>query len=159
MANEPNLTKFEPGDQRAKELGRQGGLARARNAAARKAKEAGTVAEWKHAMESVATAFNRENAAAVANMLLARIAKGEIEITGRDVSGLLDVLVQVVRLEEGLATSHTLTVQGEAVIDRIARLRAEHNERTEAGPIIETTEGCPPRGQGGTPGSGASNSL
>ena len=89
--------------------------------------------------------FNREDvgrqAAAVAAMLLGKIANGSIEVKSADVAGLLQVLVTITRLEEGLSTSnHThLSVTGEAVLERIERLRAQH-AATVSGGADETIE-------------------
>ena len=134
--NVRNLTPFSntpEGREKAREAGRKGGLQRAKNAAARKAAEAGDAAAAIARMRQVGNEFKREDlgdqAAAVAQLLLARITNGEIEIQGRDVSSLLDVLVTIVRLEEGKATSHVATMNMDAggVLDRIAALRGEHS--------------------------------
>ena len=116
MANVQNLAPFndtEEGRARAREQGRKGGLARAKKYEAKRSIAVKSGEEVALQLEVVARSFSREdlgqNAAAVASLLLGRIAAGEIEISGRDVAGLLDVLVTVVRLEEGLATSHHAT--------------------------------------------------
>jgi hypothetical protein len=138
-AGKANLVMFddtEEGRARARELGRKGGQTRARNAAAKRGLATKTGQERALSLTEVTTRFNRadlsENAAAVANLLLGRIAAGEIKVDGRDVSALLDVLVTIVRLEEGLATSHhqTVSVTGD-VMARIEALRAQHG-----GPMV-----------------------
>lgn len=129
-----NLLPFdstEEGRQKARENGRKGGLKRAENARKRKALEAKDAESLQRVMADLTTHFNREEladqAAAVASMLLSRVASGDIEINGRDVSGLLDTLVTIVRLEEGKATSHvaTLSMDGADVLDRIQMLREQ----------------------------------
>lgn len=132
-----NLVPFT--SETAKEAGRKGGLARARNAAARKTVERGDGKSWATELATLQEQFNREdigaNAAAVAQMILGKLATGELEINSRDVSSLLDTLVSIVRLEEGKATSHTATVTMEGgVLERIEALRTRHVETTATDP-------------------------
>lgn len=129
-----HLQPFEKGSERAREAGRKGGLTRARNAAAKRANETADSEGITAALQRIAESFNRDdisqNAAAVTNMLLGQIAAGSIEVSGRDVAGLLDVLVSIVRLEEGKATSHHAVVNTEQVLARIEQLRQEAGGET-----------------------------
>lgn len=161
-AAEKNLIPFgsdEEGRKKAAEAGRKGGLARARNAEARKAAVTDTAKAWKSSLDMLAASFNREDlgeqAANVASMLLGQIARGDVEIASKDMASLLDTLVNIVRLEEGKATSHTASVSlaGGDVLNKIAALR--HKETMGDTTRIEHTgTTAPPVGVGG-PGGGS----
>jgi hypothetical protein len=148
MANERNLRPFndtEEGRERARELGRKGGLERARRAAEKREAEQANSLELHQALDRLSERFNRddlgETAANVALMLMAKVANGEIEVTGRDVSNLIQVLVNVTRLEEGQATSHEtrLVVSGAEAMERINALRARAEGQTAEAlqPVLE----------------------
>lgn len=136
MANEQNLIVFSKDDPearaRAREQGRKGGLKRAENARRRKALEARASKDAIEQLEDLTSRFNREdlgrNAAAVANMLMGRVVSGEIEVTGKDVASLVEVLVNIARLEAGQATSHTVSasMDTDAVLARIDEIRSAH---------------------------------
>ena len=161
-AAEKNLVPFgsdEEGRKKAAEAGRKGGLARARNAEARKTAVTDTAKAWKTSLDNLAASFNREDlgpqAANVASMLLGQIARGDVEIASKDMASLLDTLVNIVRLEEGKATSHTASVSlaGGDVLNKIAALR--HKETVGEGTRAEHTGTTgPPWGPGG-PGGGS----
>ena len=126
-------------------------------------------------IERLSEGFNRDElgdyAAKLAMWTMSRIMTGEIEIQGRDASALIDVLVKVVRLEEGQSTDNSLrvTVSADEARARLQGLRAQGQApmpTSETPPVIETTAGehtptatnaegttHPPGGQGGTPGS------
>lgn len=160
-AAEKNLVPFgsdEEGRKKAAEAGRKGGLARARNAEARKAAVTDTAKAWKTSLDNLAASFNREDlgpqAANVASMLLGQIARGDVEIASKDMASLLDTLVNIVRLEEGKATSHTASVSlaGGDVLNKIAALRQKENV---GGSMSGDNPGtnAPPGGVGGPGGA------
>ena len=134
MANEHNLIPFnstEEGRARARELGAKGGRKRAANAAAKADVTRAARGELITTLTELTERFNRDDlgnqAAGVAQMLMGRIANGEIEVSGRDVSGLIQVLVNVTRLEEGQSTENSLrlTLSADDAMDRIKVLRAQ----------------------------------
>jgi len=159
-AAKQNLVPFgsdEEGRRKAAEAGRKGGLARARNAEARKTAVTDTAKAWKTSLDNLAASFNREDlgpqAANVASMLLGQIARGDVEIASKDMASLLDTLVNIVRLEEGKATSHTASVSlaGGDVLNKIAALRQKENvggSMSGDNPVTDS----PPRGLGGPGG-------
>lgn len=160
-AAQKNLVPFgkdEESKKRASEAGRKGGLARARNAEAKKLEVTDTAKAWKLQLDMLADTFNREElgsqAANVASMLLGKIASGAVEISGKDMASLLDTLVNIVRLEEGKATSHTASVSlaGGDVLNKIAALR---EKETVGGSFSNSDTGrnSPPQGDG-APGGG-----
>ena len=155
-AAKQNLVPFgsdEEGRRKAAEAGRKGGLARARNAEARKTAVTDTAKAWKTSLDNLAASFNREDlgpqAANVASMLLGQIARGDVEIASKDMASLLDTLVNIVRLEEGKATSHTASVSlaGGDVLNKIAALRQKETVGDTTRSEHKGVNG-PPRGPG-----------
>lgn len=165
-AAQKNLVPFgkdEESKKRASEAGRKGGLARARNAEAKKLEVTDTAKAWKLQLDMLADTFNREElgsqAANVASMLLGKIASGAVEISGKDMASLLDTLVNIVRLEEGKATSHTASVSlaGGDVLNKIEALR--HSTNVGGSSKTEVTGQVPPPVGGGAPGGPTQSSY
>ena len=162
-AAEKNLVPFGKDKEKAREAGRKGGLARARNAEAKKLGEIQNAKAWKLSLEHLQASFNREDlgsqAALVTQMLLGKIARGDVEIASKDMASLLDTLVNIVRLEEGKATSHTASVSlaGGDVLNKIEALR--HSTNVGGSSKTDVTGVVPPPVGGGTPGGPTQSSY
>lgn len=150
MANAQNLRMFddtEEGRARARELGARGGKKRAENARKRREAAEAENRDPVEALELLSGRFNREDlgpmSAQVAMMLLGKITSGEIEVQGRDVANLIQVLVNVTRLEEGQSTNNTVHVALSAgdAMERIRMLRAQGQGAVEmsSSPAIEAS--------------------
>lgn len=124
------LTPFD--SERAKEAGRRSGEVRRQRAAAQRLKNTTEARELADHLATFGETFHRDDigthSAAVAAMILARIAAGQIPIRhAADAADLLTALHNLTRLEEGQATSHTLnaTVDAGTIVARIEQLRGE----------------------------------
>jgi len=121
-----NLVLFEKGSKRAREAGRKGGQTRSKNALAKRA----LTTELTETLQQLQKGFKREQlgptAAALAISLIIRAETGEIEITGKDLPEMLKVLVEVVRLEAGQATSLTAVghVSDVSVMEQLREMRS-----------------------------------
>lgn len=121
------LTPFTK--ETAVEAGRKSGEARRRRAAAKRLADTNAANELAEHLETFAETFQREtigtHTAAVAAMILAKIAAGQVPIRhAADAAELLKVLVDITRLEEGQATSHVMHGSVE-IVQRIEQMRAE----------------------------------
>lgn len=121
------LVKFTP--ETAAEAGRRGGIARAEKARAQRAAAAQDAETLAAHLATFSERFSRDDigthTAAVAAMILAKLAAGQVPIRhAADAAELLKVLVDITRLEEGQATSHVMhgSVQ---IVERIEQMRAE----------------------------------
>lgn len=113
----------------AREAGRRGGMARAEKARAKAAADAQDAETLANHLATFHERFKRDDigthTAAVAAMILAKLAAGQVPIRhAADAAELLKVLVDITRLEEGQATSHVMhgSVQ---IVERIEQMRAE----------------------------------
>lgn len=144
MSNDPraNLIPFKKGDARAVEAGKKGAAAKR----ARRAAQAATSEAVARELDTLRTTLQRDDlgptAAAAAQLLIGRVATGDIPVrNGDEAAALLRALVDVARIEEGQHTSASIVghIDGTAAIERIrslreaARAELQHHER----PAIE----------------------
>ena len=128
--NTANLRPFVKGDPRAVEAGKRS--VEARRARATIATD-GTSA-LRRELDTVTATFERgelgAQAAAVAGLLLAKVAAGVITVKGPDVAALLRVLVDVARLEAGEPTSQAVVahIGTSQALERVAELRKQARE-------------------------------
>lgn len=127
-----HLTPFIEGDSRAVIAGKKSGEVRRARAVAERAKRSEDALTLASHLATFTQTFDRTDvgaqAAAVAQMILARIAANQIPIRhAADAAELLRVLVDVTRLEEGLHTTASLSAQldSSAIVARIEQMRAE----------------------------------
>jgi hypothetical protein len=136
MAGNPRtLTPFdatEEGRRRASELGKRGAEARRRKREAQQLVTVEDASAGANLIDTLTSRYNRDNlapsAAAAAQHLIAKLGNGDIPIKdGTDFANALRALVDVARLEEGQATSHTLhaSMDAGAIVARIEQLRGE----------------------------------
>ena len=121
------LTPFTA--ESASEAGRKSGEARRQKALAKRVANTTQARELADHLQTFADTFDRQtigtHTAAVAAMILAKLAAGQVPIRhAADAAELLKVLVDITRLEEGQATSHVMhgSVQ---IVERIEQMRAE----------------------------------
>ena len=145
-----HLQPFTKGDPRAKEAGRKGGQTRARNAKAKRDTGLATAQQAATTLNTLHTHFDRatlgQDAANIAQYILGRIGTGDIPIrNGDEAAALLRALVDIARLEEGQATSHTITAHlstTEAIarvqeLQARARLPLSATAQAAADPMLE----------------------
>jgi hypothetical protein len=130
VARVDNLKPFNP--ETASLAGKRSAEARRAKALAQRAADANNAREAAEHLATFTQAFPRDsmgpNAAAIGNYILSRIALGLIPIRhAADAAELLKVVVDIARLEEGQATSHTLhaSIDSAAIVARIEQLRHE----------------------------------
>lgn len=136
-----NLRPFRRGDPRAVEAGRKGGLARSARAASsiERGREAATQ------LETLRATFNRatlgDDAAVIGQLILARIASGEIKVRGEDAAALLRAVHEIARLEAGQATSHALVghVSQADSVARVVELQRQARAVLDAGRVIDVS--------------------
>jgi hypothetical protein len=132
------------------------------SAAARRARRDADVSKSRDAakvLDTFASSFARDNlggnAANVAQYILGRIGTGAIPVrNGDEAAALLRALVDIARLEEGQATSHTLTahLSTEAAVARVAAIRDAAKVAIDAGDrvALATAEAAAHVPSGGT---------
>lgn len=134
-----HLQPFAKGSERARELGRRGGQARAAKAAAKRDAAAATTQQAADALHTATQRFNRQDlaphAAAAAQLIIGRVATGDIPVrNGDEAAALLRALVDVARLEEGQHTAATIIAHADTsqMLDRIRALRERASTELEA---------------------------
>ena len=132
------LRPFVKGDERTRQIARQGVLARQARAAARK-RDVTTVAAT---LTAVADAVDRgtlgQHAAAVAGYVMGLVATGAVPIRhADDAASLLRVLVDVARLEEGAPTSTSVV----AHVSTADVMELRRQARAALGMVVDTDAG------------------
>jgi hypothetical protein len=124
------LTPFTP--ETASRAGKRSAEVRRQRAIARQVEQAQDARTLATHLQTFADTFQRDDigthSAAVAAMILAKIAAGQVPIRhAADAAELLKVLHDMTRLEEGQSTSNILhgTIDSGAIIARIEELRGE----------------------------------
>ena len=118
-----HLTPFTKGDPRAIAAGRKGGETRRANRDARVKKAADAAKQLATFSETFERSTLGSNAANVAQYIMGRVGTGDIPVrNGDEAAALLRALVDIARLEEGQATSHTISATYGA--DAVARVVA-----------------------------------
>ncbi len=134
-ASKKNLVMFEKGSDRAREAGRKGGRARAAKHATARVNTSALAVQ----LTQLQTSFKREAlgpaAAALCVALIVRVELGEIKVEGKDLPALLQVLLDITRLEAGEATSQSVVAHISSS-DAIARLKVLRE--TQLGDEVET---------------------
>lgn len=134
MGDTSNLTPFTKGDPRAVAAGKASAATRAANRDSRVKAARQAAAQLVTFNESYQRGNLGANAANVAQFILGRIGTGDIPVrNGDEAAALLRALVDIARLEEGQATSHTLTatlsaadaVQRVVLLQQAARLELQ----------------------------------
>ena len=121
------LTPFD--SESASRAGKRSAEVRRQRALARQVAAADDARTLANHLETYSQTFQREdlstNTAAVAAMILAKLAAGQVPIRhAGDAAELLKVLVDITRLEEGQSTSNVLHGSVE-IVKRIEAMRAE----------------------------------
>ena len=135
--NSAQLQPFTKGDPRAVAAGKKSVEVRRQRAIAEKAAQAADASTLAGHLATFSATFQRDDlgqqTAAVAAMILAKLAAGQVPIRhAGDAAELLKVLVDITRLEEGQSTSNVLhgSVQ---IVERIEAMRAELTASRDAG--------------------------